>query len=91
MVNQLVLGISAILWGGLWGYSTLLVALVFMEETESLYAYPMRAALDRFVDTLGFSWLKPLHGMQLSRLRFISYGMFGLITLGLGLMAVVLE
>ncbi len=91
MLSEILLGFTALLWGGLWGYSTLLLVLVFMRETESLYAYPMRSALDRFVDTLGFPWLKSLHQLQLERLRWISYVMFGLVSVGISVMLVFLD
>ncbi len=91
MLYQLLLGMTSVLWGGLWGYSTLLVILVFMKETESFYAFPMRAALDRFVETLGFGWLKPLHDLGLTHLRLVSYALFGSITLGVGLVAFYLD
>ncbi len=91
MVYQILIGLTIILWSGLWSYSTLLVVLVFMKDSESLYAYPMQVALDRFVDNLGFSWLKPLHKLEQTRLRQISYGMFGAVTLGLSLLVMVLS
>jgi len=85
MLEQALLMIAVVIWGLLWGYSTLLVMLVLMQETDSLYAYPMRAALDRFVESVGCGWLRTLHNLQLTQLRWISYLMFGLVTLGVAL------
>jgi hypothetical protein len=91
MLFDLLAAVSIIFWSGLWAYSTLLVLLVIMKETESMYAYPMRMALDRFVDALGFSWLKPLHDLQLQRLRLISYSLFGVVTLGVGIVLLLVD
>lgn len=85
MLEQALLLAAIVIWGLLWGYSTLLVMLVFMKETDSLYAYPMRVALDRFVESFGCGWLRTLHNLQLSQLRTISYSMFGVVTAGVAL------
>jgi hypothetical protein len=82
MLEPILIGLSAALWGLLWGYATLLVALVNFKEQGSVYAYPMQAVLDRFVESLGLSWLKELHAMQLQPLRRISYTLFAAVTLG---------
>jgi hypothetical protein len=91
MLYQLLLSLAALLWGGLWGYSTLLIALVWMKETESLYSYPMQAAMDRFVDILGCGWLKPLHDLPQWQLRWISYGLFGFVSLGVCVVILVVD
>lgn len=85
MLEQTFLLVAIVIWGLLWGYSTLLVLLVFMKETDSLYAYPMRTALDRFVESVGCGWLRTLHSLQLAQLRLISYLMFGLVSVGVAL------
>jgi len=82
MLEPILIGLSAVLWGGLWGYATLLIVLVNFKENDSAYAYPMQAVLDRFVESLGLDWLKALHAMQLKPLRQISYALFGAVTLG---------
>ena len=82
MLEPILIGLSAVLWGGLWGYATLLIVLVNFKEQGSVYAYPMQAVLDRFVESLGLDWLKALHAMQLKPLRQISYALFGAVTLG---------
>ncbi|MFT0787392.1 hypothetical protein [Synechococcus sp. H55.10] len=82
MLEPILIGLSAVLWGGLWGYATLLIVLVNFKEQGSVYAYPMQVVLDRFVESLGLDWLKALHAMQLKPLRQISYALFGAVTLG---------
>ena len=82
MLISLLILLTVLLWGGLWGYSTLLVTLVWMREQDSDYVYPMRIALDRFVESLGLGWLKPLHSLGLEQQRLIGYGMFQLVTIG---------
>ncbi|MDX2271805.1 MAG: hypothetical protein NW237_07625 [Cyanobacteriota bacterium] len=91
MIEESLLAIAAILWGSLWGYSTLLIVLVLLQENKSLYAYPMRMALDRFVELLGFNWLKSLHQLQLTTLRLVSYGMFVIVSLGVSFLLLVLD
>ncbi|ABC99913.1 hypothetical protein CYA_1759 [Synechococcus sp. JA-3-3Ab] len=90
MLEPILIGLSAVLWGLLWGYATLLVLLVNFKEQGSVYAYPMQAVLDRFVESLGLGWLKDLHAMQLQPLRRISYALFAAVTLGVVLMLWVL-
>jgi hypothetical protein len=90
MFEPILIGLSAVLWGLLWGYATLLVVLVNFKEQGSVYAYPMQAVLDRFVESLGLDWLKALHAMQLRPLRRISYALFGAVTLGVAFMLWVL-
>ncbi|MEN9225057.1 MAG: hypothetical protein Q6L60_09220 [Thermostichus sp. HHBFW_bins_43] len=90
MLEPILIGLSAVLWGSLWGYATLLILLVNFKESESVYAYPMQTVLDRFVDSLGLGWLKTLHAMQLKPLRRVSYALFGAVTLGVALMLWVL-
>lgn len=83
---MLLVALGSVLWGGLWGYTTLLVFQVYLEDTGSDYQYPMQLALDRFVDLLGMGWLKPLHRMEIQRRRWFSYGLFALITVGVGVL-----
>jgi hypothetical protein len=90
MFEPILIGLSAVLWGLLWGYATLLVVLVNFKEQGSVYAYPMQAVLDRFVESLGLGWLKDLHALQLRPLRQISYALFGAVTLGVAFMLWVL-
>jgi hypothetical protein len=82
VLPQLILSLALVASGGLWAYSTLLVFFIYLEETDSFYFYPMRMALDRFVEAMGLGWLKPLHGLQLSQRRSLSYCLFGLVSLG---------
>jgi hypothetical protein len=91
MLVTLWILVTALLWGGLWGYATLLIALIWMREQDSEYAYPMRIALDRLVESVGCNWLKPLHSLSLERQRLIGYGLFGVVTVGVVYTLVVLE
>ncbi len=83
---MLLVALGSILWGGLWGYSTLLVFDVYLELTGSDYHYPMQLALDRLVELVGLGWLKPLHRLELQQRRWFCLALFGLITLGVGVL-----
>ncbi|MEN9203540.1 MAG: hypothetical protein Q6J46_12170 [Thermostichus sp. DG02_2_bins_29] len=90
MLEPILIGLGAVLWGSLWGYTTLLILLVNFKESGSVYAYPMQMVLDRFVESLGLGWLKTLHAMQLKPLRQVSYALFAVVTLGVAFMLWVL-
>lgn len=84
-LSDIALGVASIFWAVMWAYATLLILYVFLEDTDSMYFQPMRISLDRFVDTLGMGWLKPLHDMDVARRRIVSYSLFVLVTIGVGL------
>ncbi|MEN9252778.1 MAG: hypothetical protein Q6L49_10095 [Thermostichales cyanobacterium HHBFW_bins_127] len=77
--------LGIILWAGLWAYATLLVIDVILEETDSLYRYPMRLSLDRFVEQVGLPWLKQLHRLPLPERRPFSIGLLLVVTLATAL------
>ena len=83
---HLLLAFALLVSAGLWAYSTLMVFWVLLEDSESIYTGPMRVALDRFVDTFGMSWLKPLHQLHISERRPISFGLFAAVTVGIGVL-----
>ena len=86
LISHLLVTLSLIASAALWAYTTLLVLWVLLEDNDSLYAYPMRTALDRFVDTFGMGWLKPLHQLHISERRPLSYGLFAAVTVAIGLL-----
>ena len=67
--------LGIIVWAGLWAYATLLVIYVILEESDSVYTYPMRLSLDRFVENVGLAWLKQLHRLPLVERRRLSIGL----------------
>ncbi|MEM6445580.1 MAG: hypothetical protein AAFY57_08745 [Cyanobacteria bacterium J06642_2] len=86
LLSEIALVTASIFWAVMWAYATLLILYAFLEDTDSIYFQPMRMSLDRFVDTLGMGWLKPLHEMNVAQRRAISYGLFVLVTIGVGLL-----
>lgn len=74
--------LGILIWAGLWAYATLLVIYVILEESDSLYTYPMQLSLDRFVENLGLAWLKQLHRLPLADRRRLSISLLGVVTLG---------
>jgi len=72
--------LGIIVWAGLWAYATLLVIYVILEESDSVYTYPMRLSLDRFVENVGLAWLKELHRLPLVERRRLSIGLLVVVT-----------
>ncbi len=72
--------LGIIVWAGLWAYATLLVVYVILEESDSVYTYPMRLSLDRFVENVGLAWLKQLHRLPLVERRRLSIGLLVVVT-----------
>jgi hypothetical protein len=72
--------LGIIVWAGLWAYATLLVIYVILEESDSVYTYPMRLSLDRFVENVGLAWLKQLHRLPLVERRRLSIGLLVVVT-----------
>lgn len=72
--------LGIIVWAGLWAYATLLVIYVILEESDSVYTYPMRLSLDRFVENVGLAWLKELHRLPLVDRRRLSIGLLVVVT-----------
>jgi len=73
--------LGILVWAGLWAYATLLVMYVILEECDSVYTYPMRLSLDRFVENLGLRWLKQLHRLPLAERRRMSISLLVVVTL----------
>ncbi|GAB4215321.1 MAG: hypothetical protein OHK0012_15220 [Synechococcales cyanobacterium] len=82
MAYPILTTLAIVFWAGLWAYATLLVVFVILEEADSTHAYPMRMALDRFVDNLSLPWLRGLHRLPLPQRRRLSFALMVLVTLG---------
>ena len=91
LITHMLIFLSVIVSATVWAYSTLMVMWVILEDAESMYARPMRPAMDRFADTFYLSWLKPLHELELEERKPISLGMFGLVTISISLLIWMIE